>query len=185
MSALSLPPGLEALAAAPAAVQVLPLQWRPGAVFGSFEAAAALRVFATVAALEERAPVVGEEAGIEVEIARLHQKMQLLMEMVGSLMRAQQALPTARPVRLVAGGLRWSDGARPVGERGVVELWLHPCCPEPLRLPVQLLMIQPEGEGVRIDAVFEPLPETLADALEKHVFLRHRRELAEARQRRR
>ena len=46
-------------------------------------------------------------------------------------------------------------------------------------------MIQPEGEGVRIDAVFEPLPETLADALEKHVFLRHRRELAEARQRRR
>lgn len=179
------PSPLEALAAAPAAVQVLPLRWHPGAAYGSFEATAALRVLATVAALEERPAAVGEEAGIELEVARLHQKLQLLMEMVGSLLRSQQVLPAARPVRLVAGGLRWSDGQRPVGERGVVELWLHPCCPEPLRLPVRLLLIQPEGEGVRIDAALEALPETLTDALERHVFLRHRRELAEARQRRR
>lgn len=180
-----MPLPLDALAAAPAAVQVLPLHWQAGAAFGSFEATAALRVLATVAALEERPPAVSEEGGVEAEVARLHQKLQVLMEMVGSLLRAQQSLPESRPVRLVAGGLRWSDGQRPVGDHGIVELWLHPACPEPLRLPAQLLMIQPEGEGVRIDAAFEPLPEALADALEKHVFLRHRRELAEARQRRR
>lgn len=174
-----------ALATAPASVQVLPLRWWPGIAFGAYEAAAAQRVLATVAALEERPPAVSEESGIEAEVAHLHQKMQLLMEMVGGLLRAQQSLPCARPVRLVAGGLRWSDGQRPVGDRGVVELWLHPSCPEPLRLPVQLLLIQPEGEGIRVDAAFESLPEPLADALEKHVFLRHRRELAEARQQRR
>lgn len=176
---------LTVIETAPAAVQALPLRWRPGAAFSAVDAADAQRVLAAVAALDERPPVACEDGGLEAEVARLHQKMQLLMEMVGGLLRAQQPVPPALPVRLVAGGLRWSDRQKPVGDRGLVELWLHSACPEPLCLPVRLLMIQAEPGGVRIDAAFEELPETLAAALEKHVFLRHRRELAEARQLRR
>lgn len=176
---------LASLETAPAAVQVLPLRWRPGAAFGPVDAVEAQRVLAAVAALEERPPIVSEESGLESEVARLHQKMQLLMEMVGGLLRSQQAVPTALPVRMVAGGLRWSDRELPTGDAGVVELWLHPACPEPLRLPLRLLKVEAEPGGVRVDAAFGELPETLASGLEKHVFLRHRRELAEVRQQRR
>jgi len=184
-SATALPDLPTALETAPAAVQVLPLRWRPGMPFGSVAATEAQRVLAAIAALEDRPPATIEESGLEAEVARLHQKMQLLMEMVGGLLRAQQAVPPSLPVRMVAGGLRWSDREAPLGECGLVELWLHPACPEPLCLPVRLLRVEPEPGGVRVDAAFEDLPESLALALEKHVFLHHRRELAEARQLRR
>lgn len=176
----------QALASAPAAVQVLPLRWGAPVEFGPVAQGEAQRVLAAVAALEERPPSLADDSGgLEAEVARLHQKMHLLMEMVGGLLRAQQSPPPALPVRLVAGGLRWHDRVEPAGELGMLELWLHPACPEPLRLPARLLAVAAEAGGVQVDAAFEPLPEPLATALEKHVFLRHRRELAEARQLRR
>lgn len=176
-----------AIDTAPAAVRPLPLRWTAQAfAFDTPAQAEALRVLATVAVLEEHAKPQAEEAGgIEAEVARLHQKVQLLMEMVGSLVRAQLALPAPVPVRLTASGLRWQSLAPPeVDSQGLIELWLHPACPEPLRLPARVLAVSAEVPAL-VEAAFEGLPEALAGALEKLVFLRHRRELAEARQLRR
>lgn len=175
------------LETAPAAVRPLPLRWCPETTeFDPLQQSEALRVLATVAVLEEHTRPQAEEAGgVEAEVARLHQKVQLLMEMVGSLIRAQLALPKAVPVRLTAAGLRWQTQTPPaLGSLGMVELWLHPACPEPLRLPARVLAVGGEAQA-SVDAAFEGLPEALTAALEKLVFLRHRRELAEARQLRR
>lgn len=172
---------------APAAVRPLPLRWLAQAFdFDTTAQAEALRVLATVAVLEEHAKPQAEEAGgLEAEVARLHQKVQLLMEMVGGLVRAQLALPPPVPVRLTASGLRWQTPTPPpVGSQGLLELWLHPACPEPLRLPARVSAASAELPA-QVEAVFEGLPEALAETLEKLVFLRHRRELAEARQLRR
>lgn len=175
------------LETAPAAVRPLPLRWCPESP--DFDQAAlgeALRVLATVAALEEHVRPQGEEAGgVEAEVARLNQKVQLLMEMVGSLIRAQLSLPKAASVRLTAAGLRWQTDMPPaLDSRGMIELWLHPACPDPLRLPARVLAVSSDSPTT-VEAAFEELPEVLSGALEKLVFLRHRRELAESRQLRR
>jgi hypothetical protein len=175
------------LETAPAAVRPLPLRWcAETPEFDQAALAEALRVLATVAALEEHVRPQGEEAGgLEAEVARLNQKVQLLMEMVGGLVRAQLSLPKAVPVRLTAVGLRWQTETPPsLDSRGVIEIWLHPACPEPLRLPARVLAVSGDSPAT-VEAAFDELPEVFSGALEKLVFLRHRRELAESRQLRR
>jgi len=65
-----------------------------------------------------------------------------------------------------------------VDSLGLVALHLHRCVPQPLRLAVRIRQI----DGDLVQADFLPLSEAGQAALERHVFLHHRRQIAESRQ---
>ena len=177
---------------------VLPVSCRPLADDPAEDALAAwsernLRLLQGCAALEEHAG--GEKQDDDgpnaADLRRIDLKLNLLLDMLGHLVAASQARPPARPLRFNAHGAVWSlrpGEAAPAGGTPVlVEIHLKPFMVEPLALAGVVLA---EGEpataaGAVVHVRFEPLPETVADHIEKLVFRRHRRQIAGVRQGRR
>ncbi len=163
---------------------VLPLKWAelpvlPDALRLERLCENNVNVLGKVAAIEERHRMVGEDGELEQEINRLHSKMDLLLGLVASIARTHLQLPEAIEIRLSADYLRWKPVA-PVpaaGSRIMISLYLNPCIAEPLCLPA---VIQ-EREDEWVEACFEHLGATCYSALEQHVFLHHRRSVAETR----
>lgn len=136
-----------------------------------------LRMLAAVAAVEERHAPPESEGEVALEIARLHRKLDLVLDLVGTLLRVQSSAPEPQPLRISRQGLAWSDGPAPAdGEHGLVHLYLHPAVPQPFVWPATALA------GAETRVVFDPMPESCQALLERHVFTRHRRSVAESRQ---
>jgi len=135
-----------------------------------------LRVLAVVAALEERHSSRGEsDERVEQELERIHQKLDMLLVLFGQFLRRMDPSAPPRPVRLTSAGLSWEGGSALEGY-GLLSVMLHPCMPEPFTWPARATNAGAVGE-----ARFEPLGEALEAALEKHVFLHHRRSVAVSR----
>jgi len=137
-----------------------------------------LRVLAAVALLDEQrtAGAIGDDVGgLEGDVARLHLKMNLLVDLLAFLVRQQVQAQPVRPVRLSWRGAAWRDAGEslPVG-LGLISLYLHPSVPQPFRWPARLT----QGAAGEWCACFEPLREACQTALERHVFLHHRRAIA-------
>jgi hypothetical protein len=160
----------------------LPLRWVADEPLHDAErlADANLRVLAAVAQLEESAAPGDNPTAQELEIARLHHKLNLLLEIVGGLARGQLQVPEPLPLRLSWIGVSWRHGgvAPDPGTHGLVCLHLHAAVLQPLRWPAQIIGCDAEEARAR----FAPLGETCQRALERHVFLHHRRAVAERRQ---
>ena len=161
----------------------LPLAWHAlpeGETTPTYEHENLSTLFA-VSALEEHRDLPAEDGPLHEEIHRLHQKMDLLVNMMCSLIRTQTPHPPAVALQLSAQRLSWQpqDGPRPdVGMRVLLEIYLHNGMTQPLRLPARVISAS-DAEAV---AEFEPLAENSLAALERHVFLHHRRSIAGARQ---
>lgn len=139
-----------------------------------------LRVLAVVAALEERPRMVPSGEGsdpFQQELERMHQKLDLMMLLLGQFLRRQGSVAPTVALVLGSEGLCWT-GAPQVDGPVLLSVWLHPCLGEPLQWPAT---VAAEG-GDEHCARFEPLGELLESALERHVFLHHRRSVAERRQ---
>lgn len=163
---------------------VLPLQWvelpaLPDALRLERLCENNVGILAKVAAIEERHRMVGEDGELEQEINRLHSKMDLLLGLVASIARMHLKLPDAIEIRLSADCLRWKSVAQvpAAGSRIMISLYLNPCIAEPLCLPA--VIQQRDDEWV--EASFEHPGATCYSALEQHVFLHHRRSIAETR----
>lgn len=160
----------------------LPLRWMVDEPVHDAErlAEANLRVLATVAQLEESSAPGDNPTPQELEIARLHHKLNLLLEIVGGLARGQLHVPEPVPLRLSWLGVAWRHGGDTptLGAHGLVHLHLHPAVLQPLRWPAQIVGCDAEEARAR----FAPLGDTCQRALERHVFLHHRRAVAERRQ---
>ncbi len=117
------------------------------------------------------------------EIARLDAKLDLLLVVLGKLLRQQAPLPPAVRLRLSASALTWIAAEPPPdGQTGWVSLYLNELVPEPLTLPGRATSVLAEGGERWVEVRFAELPAGLQDSLEKHVFRHHRRAIAEARQ---
>lgn len=159
------------------------LRWEPSAVLAGAEAdRAALRVLATVASLGERPPGINEEtSGLELEVARLQQKTHLLVELLAQVLARDATRPLTTMLSLSAQDCRWpAEGAVGEGGEGVLNVWLHPAAPEPLRWPA-VLSSAGDAAGEFHHARLLPLGEAAQMALERYVFQQHRRAVAEAR----
>jgi len=160
----------------------LPLTWTPLPAPLSPERLQALldqnlRVLAVVASLEERHKSRGDsDEHLEQEIGRLHQKLDMLLVLFGAFLRRMDPPAPVHAVRLSGAGVCWEAAIAPEGP-GLLSLYLHPCMPEAFSWPAQLH--DSPGGGCR--ALFEPLGEALEAALDKHVFLHHRRSVAGSR----
>lgn len=136
-----------------------------------------LRLLTLVSILEEHRQRGDEATGVELELDRVQQKLDVLIELVGQLLPESSAAPCE--VELSVRGAVWpalADGPAS-GASGFVLIRLHRSLAQPLRLAARIARSDDQG----VCAHFEPLAEALQTALERHVFLHHRRAIAGAR----
>lgn len=161
---------------------VLPVRWHAQAAHPAAAAALAehnLQVLQAWDALEDHALVEkpDENAPLAADIQRLDRKMTLLLGLVGQLLAVNRPRPAAAPLRFNARGAVWrtADAPPPVGARGNLEIYLHDCVAQPLRLAGEITAVSPAGE---IKVRFAPLDDALSGIIAKIAFRRHRRQIA-------
>lgn len=166
---------------------VLPLAWKSlpvpydPAVIGSF-ADRNLRVLQALSALEEHGPaekVDEKDSPTAAYIIKLDMKVNLLLDMLGQLMIANNPRPPLTSIRFNALGAVW-QGKAPfpeLGNQGVLEIFLRDAIAEPLRLVGRIASIAADGH---IKARFIPPGENISDLMEKLAFRKHRRQVAGA-----
>lgn len=120
-----------------------------------------------------------------LQVQRLEAKLDLVMVLLGRLVRqSAQDLPL-RPLRWSRRGIRIEQGMRTgaaAGSQGVIRL--QPCewLPDHIDLPVVVAAEAANGAGAHyLWLRFEGLSDALEMALERHLFRLHRRQIAEAR----
>ena len=125
----------------------------------------------------------GSEAGERDNDAlqNLEAKLDLLIQLVAQLLGQQQSLPTGQPVRLAASGIEWRSHS-PLPAQGWLELFLEPRLPRALKLAVDNRQHEVEPGVWRTCSRFTFLEDEIHTLLEKWVFRRHRREIAQQRQ---
>lgn len=163
---------------------VLPVLWRaaPGQLDSDAAASLAernLQVLQAWDAMEEHGPVEkpDENSPYAADLMRLERKMNLLLDLVGQILAANRPRPAPVYVRFNALGAVWR-GTPPLpeaGAQGTLEVHLHDCIAQPLRLPGRVTSVTPDGN---VKARFSPLGEAVADLIEKMAFRRHRRQIA-------
>ena len=116
------------------------------------------------------------------ELKRLDFKVGLLLELVGQLYARQQDIPPERTLTLSVRGLSWQDDlAPPVGGLLRVELFCNLNYPRPLICHAQAVATDRNAGGWRIQTQFRQPSEALEEALERYIFLQHRRAVAHSR----
>jgi len=163
---------------------VLPVLWQSTAAAPDPDAAASLaernmQVLQSWDAMQEHGPVEkpDENSPYAADLMRLERKMNLLLDLVGQILATNRPRPKPAYVRFNALGAVWR-GAPPLpeaGAQGVLEVHLHDCLAQPLRLPGRVTNVTPDGN---VKARFSPLGEAVADLIEKMAFRRHRRQIA-------
>ncbi len=144
---------------------------------------AALRVFDALSAVEEvvREPT-DDPAYLVQEIGRLERKIDLLISLMGTVIGGGEKIPDARAVTVHATGIEWhdEDDPPPVGQTGTVLVYPHPATPLALRLPARVVLSTRQEDRFWIGAEFVELEPNVRDALHRHVFRHHRRQVARA-----
>ncbi|MBQ0720122.1 MAG: PilZ domain-containing protein [Gammaproteobacteria bacterium] len=143
------------------------------------------RFLKALAALNEGAPEAGEELPqTAAELQRLDLKLNLLLEFVGQLLASQRSLPPPTRVRLGHAAIEWlAEDCPPPGAQICIEVYLRSELPAPLKFHgiAVLAGSEPGSDGAskRVQLRFVGLNATLQDDLEKFIFRRHRRSIAQ------
>lgn len=167
---------------------VVPLQWRTLPTPLPIEAQTQIaernvRLLQACAALDEHGHTekADESSPHAADILRLDLKINLLLDLVGRLLIANQPRPVAQSVRFNAQGATWkmaSPSCKP-GDEGVLEIFLKDVLVEPLRMLGRVASVSADGQ---IKVKFAAQTETIADLIEKLAFRKHRRQVAGSRQ---
>lgn len=162
-------------------VDRLPLAWQPLPRLPTEpELAEANRslvaLLGLIGSLDEPPPSVEEIPELAAPLLRLNQKLDLALELLGQLLARERVPPPAVQVCLSARGVSWRPDPVPAAGPGWLTLHLLPHVPKALELPA-LLQSRPDGTVV---AEFQGVEPPLGDALERFVFRRHRRAIAQA-----
>ena len=167
---------------------VLPVAWRPlpdqiDPDLAASYSASNVRVLQASTALQEQGQTEprDENSPHAQDLLRIELKINLLLDVVGRILAANQPRPPAVAIRFNALGATF-QGAAPLprpGGQGSVEIFLRECVAEPLRLIGRVANVSTGGE---IKVRFLPPGEAVSDLLEKLAFRRHRRQVAGNRQ---
>ncbi|MFN2350035.1 MAG: PilZ domain-containing protein [Thioalkalivibrio sp.] len=131
--------------------------------------------------LEETHRPTEESPELAHELARLDAKMNLVLELLGDWLLAQGKHPVACDVRFNASGIEWSslEGPEP---QTLAKLSVYVCAalPKPMVIYGQVVSREAAADGVMRTVVrFEGVSDSLRDGLERLIFRRHRREVAQ------
>ena len=142
-------------------------------------------ILRSVSAMEEYRGSTGqdEETGVEADIARIDNKLNVLLSMVSELIKQQRDIPEAVPVLLSVQAIEWwSEMAPDADEYIQLELHINPSYPSPLLLTGKVEMVESLGEGISHVVVnFMGMNAAVIDQFEKFIFRHHRRGVAMSR----
>lgn len=160
----------------------LPIAFDAGAAPAPGSSSRAAMLLRALAVMEDGSEVERDEADPQgAELARIEAKLDLVLALLGAVAAARSpALPQVA-MRWSRLGVRLRLPAPPAAAHGVLHVHLDPRLPQPLELPVRLVGTEPVGAEHLAWMRFEGLDAPLEAALERHVFRRHRRAVAEAR----
>ena len=137
-----------------------------------------LRLLQACVAVEER-PVRDnkEETGpLFAELARIELKLNLVLQMLGEVVRRGHPAALSRVRFNSLGATWWPKGAAPQpGSRGALRIQLRGALPQLLDLGGEVTAC--EGGEIRIR--FDQVSDAIAELLGRLIFLRHRRHLAD------
>ena len=139
-------------------------------------------ILRSVSAIEEYrgSMVQDEQLGIEVDIARLDNKLNVLLSMVSELIKQQRDIPEAVPVLLSVQAVEWWSEKEPVIDENIqLELYINNSYPSPLLLSGKVEMVENLEEGIfHVVVSFKGMNEAVIDQFEKFIFRHHRRGVA-------
>jgi hypothetical protein len=132
----------------------------------------------SVSALEEKIDH-DENDELAQELRRQDMKLNLILDMIGTLLMQQQVIPAARELQLSAGGLRLGIAPNPaITQHCRIQLYIEPAIPKPLTLYGQC---RPAPQAGMTDVAFSGVSQVVTDHLDKYIFRHHRRRIAQAR----
>jgi hypothetical protein len=116
------------------------------------------------------------------ELKRLDFKVSLLLEMIGHLFAHQQAIPPERALTLTVNELSWRANAAPTADATLrIELYCNLSYPRPLILYAHTDQIISIENDYQTKVTLHQPGESLQEALERYIFLQHRRAIANQR----
>ncbi len=164
---------------------VLPVEWQARSrPLTSFEhstlAEANLMLLQACTAVEEH-PIrdQGEDPGpLAGEIARLDFKLNLVLQLLSKLVMKDR-MPPSTTIQFNAHGASWTilGPAPEVGSHGLLRIHLRGSLPQPLDMPSVVSRV----EGAQVHVRFEGLSDAVGELIQRLAFLRHRRDVADAR----
>ena len=131
--------------------------------------------------------VVGDAGGqkdapdsgvVTQEMARLDLKLNLLLDLVATLIYNQLDIPATTPVKLSAGGVTWRGDVPSPGQRVYLELYIQRGLPKPLCCYGEVVSSADEFAAGTARVRFIGLTGAARAWLEKLIFRHHRREVA-------
>jgi hypothetical protein len=119
-----------------------------------------------------------EHGGKEPALQRLDAKLNLVLETLAGLLRRERGELPMQRLRLSRFGAELLHPSSDPPPRGFLLLQPLGWLPQRLELPVVCLAQRAEAAGCRVWLRFEPQPPSLEQALERHLFRLHRRQIA-------
>jgi hypothetical protein len=161
---------------------VLPAEFAPGAAHGQpQQAEALLHGLAQVEDLRGEDGSEEKRGELPALAQRMDAKLDLVLALIGRLVRQSAPPLPALPLRWSARGLRLAL-AQPVdhlpGTAGVVRLQPSEWLPDAIELPATVAASASVDGQSMLWLRFGALPAALEEALERHLFRMHRREVA-------
>jgi hypothetical protein len=165
----------------------LPLAWTPGPLAEGLSLARFntdnQQLLGAEASLDEvrvHETLKDESAALLHELQRLEYKMNILLRLVAELRSG--AMPPPQRIKISAQALEWfSEQAPPVGETGLLALYINPALPQPLKIPCAVVGERRENDLRIAQMQFAGLSDAVVDLLEKLIFRHHRRLIAGSR----
>jgi hypothetical protein len=162
---------------------LLPLAWLPGPLPQGLQLARLNadnhQLLGAESSLEEvRVPeaLKEESQALLHELQRLEYKLNVLLRLTADLAAKSAGLPPPQPARLGAHGLEWTSPAAPaVGESGLLQVYINPALPQPLKIPAVVIGERMHDNQRVAQLEFRELSEAVVDMLEKLIFRHHRR----------
>lgn len=132
----------------------------------------------SVAVLEEKAEH-DEGDPIALELKRQDLKLNLILDLLVSLMQQQRMLPEPRELQLTAAGLRLLADQKSIPAQPCrVQLYIEHAIPKPLTL---FGLCHSSSQAGMTDIQFVGVSQSVMDNIDKFIFRQHRRRIAQAR----
>ncbi|MBB6365991.1 hypothetical protein FHR56_001104 [Xanthomonas sacchari] len=125
-----------------------------------------------------------ERSDANAQTQRMEAKLDLMLVLLGRLARQHEDALPLRPLCWSRRGVRLELGARSgagAGAAGLLRLQPSDWLPDHLELPVRVLAEATTAGVVQLWLRFETQPPGLEEALERHLFRLHRRQIADSR----
>jgi len=132
---------------------------------------------------EQVREVVEEEGDIDSRLIRLETKVNLILDLISTLVQREIQHPEMVNILLAAKGMEWISQATPpeLGRRIWVSLSIDQRIPEALKLSAKVVDLAQEDGAFRVRVRFDSMGEMVLDLLEKMIFRYHRRQIAQSR----